>query len=287
MDRFLSFLLAISIFGHLQATAQVLKPGSVPPPPPKLNPPADPTPKIVAPPVFEVTRPTATVAPATRPQPVVVSPMPVAEPAAAPTGEWQPRLLQRGTGVILLAEGATLPVRPYQNMLIPTQDELPVVLEVAEDVIGADGKVAVPKGSRVEATVAPVFREKQERMRSSYKVVTKKIYERSTLVTRTLTVRGQTYALDALNPNLAFKADPRAVGDDASLKGASYGFGAGVALGIVTGGLGLPLLLAGSSMGALTGAVPAEVIELDPKQPLTLTLRSPLRGSLQVSSIQP
>ncbi|WP_218081163.1 hypothetical protein [Anthocerotibacter panamensis] len=210
-------------------------------------------------------------------KPVQPSPQTV---VASPEDTWQPKLLKRD-GIVLLPAGATFPVKVYQSTLITAQGELPLALEVSEDVINGEGKLVIPKGSRVQGAFKSTVREYQERQRSSYKVVTKKVIQGHFFVAQHVTIGTQTYDLDAISYPLGIQPDPRVAGDDPALKGGAYGLAGGVALGIATGGLALPLVLLGSAVGAVTGGAPTPTIPLEPNQPLTLTLQAPLKGQPQ------
>jgi hypothetical protein len=181
-------------------------------------------------------------------------------------------------GAVLLPTGAKLPVAVFQSTLFETQYELPLALQVAEDVMDSNGRRVIPRGSRVEGIFKPIFYEHQERLRSSYKVVVKKSIIGNYFEAQRLVVGDQSYDLQAVSYPLAHAPDPTIAGKDPSLKGSAYGFAGGVALGIVTGGLALPLVLAGSAVGAMTGGAPPSSVTLEPNQPLTLTLQAPLRG---------
>ncbi|WP_287127866.1 hypothetical protein [Candidatus Cyanaurora vandensis] len=248
---------------------EYVRPSPLPPPPPTLNTmPPDTAPQVVPPPT--TVKPPQTVRTTPAPQPI----KPI-QPAETP---WQPKLLRQDVGIVLLPIGAKMPVKVYQSTLFAAHAEFPLVLEVAEDVMGVQGERVIPRGSRVQGTFKPITREIKARQRSSYKINTRTVVLGNYFVAEKVTIGAQTYELNAVSPPLSTEPDPRVVGDDGALKGSAYGVAGGVALGIVTGGLALPLLLAGGAMGAVTGGAPPETIALEPDRLLTLTLQAPLRG---------
>ncbi len=187
-------------------------------------------------------------------------------------------------GPALLPSGAKLPVKSLKYEIVAVRDDLPLQLLVAEDVIGPDGRLVIPKGSRVEGVFRPITGEASEPGRSGA-VVTKKQVLGDYFLAQKLTINGKVYALDAISYALDVKPDPRAVAYDPLLKGGAYGLAGGVALGILTGGIGLPLVLGGTALGAAIGGPPPAAITLDNAQPMTLTLRTPLFGTFQTAAV--
>jgi len=237
---------------------EYIKPTTLPPPPPLKTLPADTTPKVAPPP------PTA---------PTVVAP-------EETVSNWQPTLLRRGLVGTLLPTGAKIPVKVFQTTSFPSKNEFPIVVEIAEDVMGPNGERVLPKGSRVQGAFKPMTREILERERSSYKTNTRSVLLGNRFVAEYVTIGTQTLPLDAVSYALTGQPDPKQAGEDSRLKGSAYGMAGGVALGILTGGLALPLVLVGSAAGAVAGGTPPETIQIEPNQPFTLTLLSPLQGQL-------
>ncbi len=266
--------LGIALWGGPPVLAQTTQQYEyVRPTPPIPTLPSAPAPQIQPPPPVA---PKPVVLPKAAVQPQVPNkPQPVVQPR--PVRAWQPTPLQ-ARGTVLLPAGARMPVRVYQSTLVTARYELPLTLEVTLDVIDSNGQLAIPKGSRIEGVFTPVFKEKQERQRSSYRMITKKILIGNYFQAQKLVIGARSYGINAVSYPFDLVPNPDLVGEDTNLKGAAYGFAGGMAATIATGGLALPLLLAGSAVGVATGGSPPATVVLEPDQPLTLELKEPLKG---------
>ncbi len=175
--------------------------------------------------------------------------------------------------------GSTLPVAvPAETAFNPLQT-MPVTLQVTENVVDQNGRVVIPRGSTVDGSFVPVFRNTENRDRSSYKTNQQQVMEGNRFEAKTLTIAGRSYSLIGKTSYVPTSTDSKLAADDPTLKGASYGFAGGVALAIVTGGLALPALLAGTGTGAAVGYAQQQqtVVKLVPNKPLTMTLDSALK----------
>jgi len=175
--------------------------------------------------------------------------------------------------------GSTLPLAVPAETNFNPQQTLPVTLEVTENVVDQDGRVVVPRGSKVDGNFVPVFRTVESRERSSYRVNQQSVIVGNRFEAKTLIIGNQSYSLLGKTLYVPTSKDPKVVGEDPALKGAAYGFAGGVALTIVTGGLALPVVLMGTGAGAAAGYAKEQkpVVKLAPGQPLTMTLESALK----------
>jgi hypothetical protein len=175
--------------------------------------------------------------------------------------------------------GSTLPVAvPAETAFNPLQT-MPVTLLVTENVVDQNGRVIVPRGSKVDGNFVPVFRTAENRDRSSYKVNQQSVMEGNRFEAKTLIIGERSYSLLGKTSYVPTTTDSKLAAEDPALKGAAYGFAGGVALAIATGGLALPAVLAGTGTGAAFGYTQQQqtVVKLAPDKPLTMTLDSALK----------
>ena len=250
---------------------------------PNPAPPLGPAPYSAPHPVpSQATNPTPTPAsPQVLPPPPNLNIPTAQQPQQAPPQN-QPRL-QPQTPVAAaeagyLPIGSTLPVAvPTETQFNPLQTQ-PVTLQVTENVVDQNGRVVVPRGSKVDGNFVPVFRTAESQDRSSYNVNQQSKMEGNRFEAKTLIIGGQSYSLLGKTSYVPITKDSKVVGQDPALKGAAYGFAGGVALAIATGGLALPVVLltgTGAAIGYAKGQQP--VVKITPNSPLTITLDSALK----------
>jgi hypothetical protein len=178
-----------------------------------------------------------------------------------------------------LAVGSTLPVAVSAETAFNPLQTMPATLQVTENVVDQNGRVVVPRGSKVDGNFVPVFRTTENRDRSSYKTNQQSTLEGNRFEAKTLIIGERSYSLLGKTAYVPTTTDPKVAAEDPSLKGATYGFAGGVALAIVTGGLALPAVLAGTGTGAAFGYTQQQqaVVKLVPDKPMTMTLESTLK----------
>jgi hypothetical protein len=193
------------------------------------------------------------------------APQPQAPPVAAEPGA--------------LAVGSTLPVAVSAETAFNPLQTMSATLQVTENVVDQNGRVVVPRGSRVEGNFVPVFRTTESRDRSSYKTSQQSTLEGNRFEAKNLIIGERSYSLLGKTAYVPTTTDPKVAAEDPSLRGATYGFAGGVALAIVTGGLALPAVLAGTGTGAAFGYTQQQqaVVKLVPDKPMTMTLDSALK----------
>jgi hypothetical protein len=220
-------------------------------------------PPVVAPP------PNLNIPAAQKPQPAPPQNLPAPQPQV-PSVAAEPGSLPIGS-TLPIAVSAETAFNPLQTM--------PGTLQVTENVVDQNGRVVVPRGSKIDGNFVPVFRTAESRDRSSYKVSQQAVLEGNRFEAKTLIIGERSYSLLGKTPYVPTTTDPKLAAEDPSLRGATYGFAGGVALAIVTGGLALPAVLAGTGTGAAFGYTQQQqaVVKLVPEKPLTMTLDSALK----------
>lgn len=230
----------------------------------------NPTPSSVSPTAPQVVAPPSNlnIPAAQQPQPAPPQNQPAPQPQA-------PSLAAESGS---LAIGSTLPVAVSAETAFNPLQTMPATLQVTENVVDQNGRVVVPRGSKIDGNFVPVFRTTETRDRSSYKTSQQSTLEGNRFEAKTLTIGGRSYNLIGKTSYVPTTTDSKVAAEDPSLKGATYGFAGGVALAIVTGGLALPAVLAGTGTGAALGYTQQQqtVVKLVPDKPLTMTLESAL-----------
>ncbi|MEO1132906.1 MAG: hypothetical protein AAFX40_09395 [Cyanobacteria bacterium J06639_1] len=176
----------------------------------------------------------------------------------------------------LLPAGTVVPVRVHRQMVFPSYQELNTSLVVAEHVTNEAGQVMIPAGSLVWGRFEPV-REKSEETIGSYRRQRSRIVG-SRFVADRIEVQSASYSLAGESSSQPLGTDPRADVGDVALKGAGYGAAGGVALGVLTGGVGfIPMLLAGGFGGAAAGVTNVDrVVNIEPDTTMDMVLAETL-----------
>jgi hypothetical protein len=251
-------------------------PNPAPPLGPAPNSSPNPTPSQATNPTPSPTSPQVVPPPANLNIPAAQQPQP-APPQNQPLPQPQTPVAAAEAGNLSI--GSTLPVAVLAETAFSPLQTMPVTLQVTENVVDQDGRVVIPRGSKVDGNFVPVFRTAENRDRSSYKVNQQSILEGNRFEAKTLIIGGRSYSLIGKTSYMPTTTDSKLAAEDPTLKGASYGFAGGVALAIATGGLALPAVLAGTGTGAAFGYTQQQqtVVKLAPDKPLTMTLDSALK----------
>jgi hypothetical protein len=145
-------------------------------------------------------------------------------------------------------------------------------LTVAEPVLDAAGRVAIPAGSTVWGKFEPVtVREPQ--MLGKFERMKEKVVG-SQFVAERITINTATYPLVGRSQTIPVGGDPNADKKSVALRGAGYGAAGTVALGVVTGGAALiPMAAIGGFGGAMAGMTNVDrVIALQPETQVQVVL---------------
>lgn len=176
-----------------------------------------------------------------------------------------------------LPRGTALPLTVYREIIFPPFQSISGQLEIASPVLDRFGQTVIPAGSVVWGTFEPVYedqnttRETGEDPNFSRRVIGSRF-----LATR-ITINQATYLLQGQSDFMPTGFDPQADLGTVALRGAGYGAAGGLALGLLTGGVGFIPMVAGSLAGAAAGTTNIDrVITLRPNYVLSVELTDDL-----------
>uniref|UniRef100_B8HY96 Uncharacterized protein n=1 Tax=Cyanothece sp. (strain PCC 7425 / ATCC 29141) TaxID=395961 RepID=B8HY96_CYAP4 len=194
-----------------------------------------------------------------------LAPMVVIAPA---TAQFESPLGRDRNWFVRLPVGTTIPAtyRGAERIVIKPEESLPLTVSVTEDVLSRQGRVAIPRGSKIEGQLEP--EQGGTRFVARDLILpdgtTMDIFASSDVISRKETLNNS--------------ARSRAI-----LTGALVGGATATVISAIVGELGVMKSLAGAGAGALGGFLlggrrsSAEVVIVDPKTDLNLTLDSDLR----------
>jgi hypothetical protein len=232
-----------------------------------------------------LTQPTDPVIPQTVTPPVWTTPTDGTETATSDTYSFrrrqnltptEPGILQRGE----LPRGTSIPLTVYRQMIFPPFQSISSHLEVVNPVINSRGQVIIPSGSTVWGTFEPVVKTNTKVNPDNdnpTSELTSKTVEGSRFVANRITIQSATYVMNGSSELLPITRDPEADVGNTALQGAGYGALGGLALGILTGGIGWVPIMAGGVTGATAGTTNVDrVVTLNPNTVITVELTSDL-----------
>ncbi|MEN9210323.1 MAG: hypothetical protein Q6J46_08505, partial [Thermostichus sp. DG02_2_bins_29] len=150
-------------------------------------------------------------------------------------------------------------------------------LEVSDPVVDRFGQVVIPAGSVVWGTFEPVYREITSLNRVEENDDPRERIVGTRFVANRITIGPSTYLLRGRSPLLRVGLDPNAHVGTTVARGAGYGAAGGLALGVLTGGVGFLPILAGSLAGAAAGSTNIDrVVTLQPNTLVQLELADSL-----------
>jgi hypothetical protein len=176
-----------------------------------------------------------------------------------------------------LAPGTTIPLTVFREITFPPFQAINGNLEVSEPVVDQSGQVVIPAGSVVWGMFEPVVEEKKivDEDRDTHMIEDRVIGTR--FVANRITVQSSTYMVNGASDLLDTGSDPTADVGTVALRGAGYGAGAGLVLGVLTGGIGFLPIIAGSAAGAAAGTTNVDrVVSLKPNTIVTVQLADSL-----------
>ncbi len=222
--------------------------------------------------------------PSTAPIPVV--PLQAAPGSQAPLGEAysyqrQPGLSPGGnlSGMTRgeLPPGTTIPLTVYREITFQPYQAINGNLEVSDPVVDRFGQVVIPAGSVVWGTFEPVYREIDPLNRVEENAEPQERIVGSRFVANRITIGPSTYLLSGRSPLLRVGLDRNADVGTTVARGAGYGAAGGLALGVLTGGVGFLPIIAGSLAGAAAGSTNIDrVVTLQPNTLVELELADSL-----------
>ncbi|MCF2969672.1 hypothetical protein L1047_00475 [Synechococcus sp. Nb3U1] len=222
--------------------------------------------------------------PSTAPIPVV--PLQAAPDPQAPLGEAysyqrQPGVSPGGdlSGMTRgeLPSGTTIPLTVYREITFQPYQTINGNLEVSDPVVDRFGQVVIPAGSVVWGTFEPVYREIDPLNRVEENADPQERIVGSRFVANRITIGSSTYLLSGRSPLLRVGLDRNADVGTTVARGAGYGAAGGLALGVLTGGIGFLPILAGGVAGAAAGSTNIDrVVTLQPNTLVELELADSL-----------
>ncbi len=177
-----------------------------------------------------------------------------------------------------LPQGTTIPLTVYREITFPPFQAISGNLEVVVPVQDRFGQAVIPAGSRIWGTFEPVY-EVVERFDAADNDVTQfdQRLRGTRFVADRITIQNATYLVSGESNLLPTASDPNASVTQTALKGAGYGAAGGLALGLLTGGIGFVPLLAGSLTGAAAGSTNVDrVVTLTPNTQVEIQLTDDL-----------
>ncbi|GAB4216928.1 MAG: hypothetical protein OHK0012_20210 [Synechococcales cyanobacterium] len=231
-------------------------------------------PTIPIPSVTGTTPPLPTAPTTTVVSPSSTSPIPVGDPdySLVRRPEIAPGTVpsQRGE----LAEGTAINLTVFREMTFQPYQAINVNLQVVNPVVDRHGQVVIPAGSTVWGLFEPVYETEAEDEAISKP---KRRFIGNRFVANRVTTPNGTYIVQGSTDLIKTQFDPSANLGQVALEGAGYGAAGGLALGILTGGVGFLPILAGTLAGATTGTTNVDqVVALHPNSVVTMELSSPL-----------
>lgn len=202
-------------------------------------------------------------------------PIPLAHPdytfQRPPQASVGPVPSQRGE----LAAGTVIALTVFREMTFQPYQAINTYLQVVNPVVDRHGKVVIPAGSTVWGLFEPVYEEVASE--ADWDGRQKRRFVGNRFVASRVTTPEGTYVLQGSTDLIRTRFDPSANLGQVALEGAGYGAAGGLALGILTGGVGLLPVLAGTLAGAATGTTNVDqVVALHPNAVVQLELAQPL-----------
>ncbi len=176
-----------------------------------------------------------------------------------------------------LPRGSALPLTVYREIIFPPFQAINGQLEIASPVTDRYGQVVIPAGSVVWGTFEPVYEERNTTRETGEDPSWNRRVIGSRFIANRLTINQATYMVQGQSDFLPTGFDPQADLGTTAIRGAGYGAAGGLALGLLTGGVGFIPMVAGSLAGAAAGTTNIDrVITLRPNFVLSVELTDDL-----------
>lgn len=218
--------------------------------------------------------------------PNLAAPAPANPVAAGSSASQQPYTYERIPGITpaapvggvvkgQLPPGTQLPLTVYREITFPPFQAINGQLEVSDPVTDSSGQVVIPAGSVVWGTFQPILKEQDPEDQETGADFDRVIGNR--FVASRITIQNATYLLQGQSEPLPLGMDPNADLGTTAIRGAGYGAAGGLALGVLTGGVGFIPILAGGLAGAAAGTTNVDrVVTLETNSILNIELTNPL-----------
>ena len=173
-----------------------------------------------------------------------------------------------------LPEGTIIPVATFRDTKFTQGQQLQVNLSVTQDVTDSQGRTIVPAGSTVWGRFEPLMQESTEMVGSFER--TRERMVGSHFIAERIDIQSASHAISGRTNRIPAGIDPDAEVDRVALRNAGFGALGGIALGVLTGGVALPLIAIGGAGGAMAGTVSiSNVVAIKGDTILELTLDQP------------
>lgn len=174
--------------------------------------------------------------------------------------------------------GTVIPLTVYRPITFQPYQAINSHLEVSDPVVDRFGQVVIPAGSVVWGTFEPVYQEVDplQRVEGEQANPRQRIVG-SRFVANRITIGSSTYFIRGRSPLLPVGLDRSADVGKTVVRGAGYGAAGGLALGLLTGGIGFLPILAGGMVGAAAGSTNIDrVVTLQPNTRVEVELADSL-----------
>lgn len=226
-------------------------------------------------PALSEVNPSAPADPPVMPAMTAVPPIPVVNPDYT-----LQRLPDANPGVVPsqrgeIPAGTVIALTVFREITFQPYQAINTHLQVVNPVTDRNGTVIIPPGSTVWGLFEPVYEEVDPD--HDVKGQRKRRFLGNRFVANRVTTPEGTYVLQGSTDLIPTRMDPAADVGQVALEGAGYGAAGGLALGILTGGVGFLPILAGTLAGAATGTTNVDqVVALHPNSVVQMELAQPV-----------